>query len=67
MLILTLIQRKILTMTEMTTVGDDFDETIRTIRLKSAIEKAFEENKDLLERLGSDYDENGKPYWDERA
>jgi len=56
-----------LTMTEMTSVGDDFDETIRTIRLKSAIEKAFEENKDLLERLGSDYDENGKPYWDERA
>jgi len=56
-----------LTITEMTTVGDDFDETIRTIRLKSAIEKAFEENKDLLERLGSDYDENGKPYWDERA
>ena len=62
-----LIQKKILTMTEMTSVGDDFDETIRTIRLKSAIEKAFEENKDLLERLGSDYDENGKPYWDERA
>jgi len=54
-------------MTEMNTVGDDFDETMRTIRLKSAIEKAFEENKDLLERLGSDYDENGKPYWDERA
>ena len=64
---MTLIQRKMLTMTEMTSVGDDFDETIRTIRLKSAIEKAFEENKDLLERLGSDYDENGKPYWDERA
>ncbi len=62
-----LIQKKILTMTEMTSVGDDFDETIRTIRLKSAIEKAFEENKELLERLGSDYDENGKPYWDERA
>ena len=62
-----LIQKKILTMTEMTSVGDDFDETIRTIRLKSAIEKAFEENKDLLERLGSDYDENGKPYWDERT
>ena len=51
-------------MTEMTSVGDDFDETIRTIRLKSAIEKAFEENKDLLERLGSDYDDSGKPYWE---
>ena len=48
-------------MTEMTNVGDDFN---RTMRLKSAIDKAFEENKELLERLGSDYDENGKPYWD---
>ena len=67
MLTVTLIYRKILTMTEMTSVGDDFDETIRTIRLKSAIKKAFEENKELLEKLGSDYDENGKPYWDERA
>ena len=51
-------------MTEMTSVSDDFDETIRTIRLKSAIEKAFEENKELLERLGSDYDESGTPYWE---
>ena len=23
-----------------------------------------EENKELLERLGSDYDENGVPYWE---
>jgi hypothetical protein len=51
-------------MTEMTSVGDDFDNTIRTIRLKASIDKAFEENKDLLEKLGSDYDENGKPYWE---
>lgn len=51
-------------MTEMTSVGDDFDNTIRTIRLKASIDKAFEENKDLLEKLGSDYDENGVPYWD---
>jgi len=48
----------------MTSVGDDFE---RHKKLMLAIEKAFEENKDLLERLGSDYDENGKPYWDERA
>lgn len=51
-------------MTEMTSVGDDFE---RTMRLKLAIQQAFEENKELLERLGSDYDENGIPYWDERA
>lgn len=24
-----------------------------------------EENKELLERLGSDYDENGVPYWEQ--
>ena len=51
-------------MTEMTSVGDDFDNAIRTIRLKASIDKAFEENKELLEKLGSDYDENGVPYWD---
>ncbi len=51
-------------MTEMTSVGEDFE---RTMRLKLAIAEAFEKNAELLERLGSDYDENGKPYWDERA
>ena len=51
-------------MTEMTSVGDDFDNTIRTIRLKASINKAFEENKELLEKLGSDYDESGTPYWE---
>lgn len=45
----------------MTSVGENFD---RTIRLKIAIEKAFEENAELLERLGSDYDEHGVPYWE---
>lgn len=48
-------------MTEMTSVGDDFD---RSMRLKLAIDKAFEENAELLEKLGSDYDENGVPYWE---
>lgn len=51
-------------MTEMTRVGEDFE---RTMRLKLVIAEAFEKNAELLERLGSDYDENGKPYWDERA
>jgi hypothetical protein len=48
-------------MTEMTSVGDDFE---RTMRLKLAIQQAFEENAELLERLGSDYNEDGLPYWE---
>ena len=36
----------------------------RSLRLKRVIEQVFEENAELLERLGSDYDENGKPYWE---
>jgi hypothetical protein len=48
-------------MTEMTSVGDDFD---RSVRLKLAIQEAFEKNKELLERLGSDYNEDGVPYWE---
>lgn len=48
-------------MTEMTSVGDDFE---RAMRLKLAIQQAFEENAELLERLGSDYNEDGIPYWE---
>ena len=48
-------------MTEMTSVGDDFD---RSVRLKLAIQEAFEKNAELLERLGSDYNEDGVPYWE---
>ena len=48
-------------MTEMTSVGDDFE---RTMRLKLAIQQAFEENAELLERLGSDYNEDGVVYWE---
>jgi hypothetical protein len=48
-------------MTEMTSVGDDFD---RSMRLKLNIEKAFEDNKELLDRLGSDYDKDGVAYWE---
>lgn len=45
----------------MTTVGDDFD---RSMRLKLTIEKAFEDNKEMLDRLGSDYDKDGVAYWE---
>ena len=48
-------------MTETTSVGDDFD---RSVRLKLAIQEAFEKNAELLERLGSDYNEDGVPYWE---
>ena len=32
--------------------------------LNTAIKIIAEDNKELLERLGSDYDEKGIPYWD---
>ena len=32
--------------------------------LSTAIKIIAEDNKELLERLGSDYDEEGIPYWD---
>ena len=48
-------------MTETTGVGDDFD---RSVRLKLAIQEAFEKNAELIERLGSDYNEDGVPYWE---
>jgi hypothetical protein len=48
-------------MTETTSVGDDFD---RSVRLKLAIQEAFEKNAELIERLGSDYNEDGVPYWE---
>ena len=51
-------------MTEFTSVGDDY---ARHTKLMLAINKAFDENAELLENIGSDYDENGKPYWDERT
>ena len=36
----------------------------RTMRLKLAIDKAFKENEEMLDRLGSDYDADGVPYWE---
>ena len=40
------------------------DSKNRTLKLKAAIQKAFDDNQDLLDRLGSDYDDNGIPYWE---
>lgn len=39
----------------------------RSMRLKLAIEEAFKENQEMLDRLGSDYDADGVPYWDKYA
>lgn len=36
----------------------------RKIKLRLAIWRMMRDNKELLERLGSDYDENGIPYWE---
>lgn len=33
-------------------------------KVVEAINRVFDENKDLLDKLGSDYDENGVPYWE---
>jgi uncharacterized membrane-anchored protein YhcB (DUF1043 family) len=30
-----------------------------------AIDKVFDENAELLDNIASDYDDNGKPYWEE--
>lgn len=51
-------------MTEFTTVEDDYS---RHTKLILAINKAFDDNAELLENIGSDYDESREPYWDERA
>ena len=37
---------------------------LRKIKLRLAIWRMRRDNKELLERLGSDYDENGIPYWE---
>lgn len=39
-------------------------EDIKAEKLKLNIDKIIDDNAELLERLGSDYDENGVPYWD---
>lgn len=32
--------------------------------LEKILEEIIQTNKELLERLGSDYDDNGVPYWE---
>ena len=32
--------------------------------IEKILEEIIETNKELLEHLGSDYDENGVPYWE---
>ena len=36
----------------------------RKIKLRLTIWRMARDNRELLERLGSDYDENGIPYWE---
>jgi hypothetical protein len=36
---------------------------LRKIRLRLHIKKIMRDNKDILDKIGSDYDEHGKPYW----
>ena len=33
-------------------------------KVVEAIERVFKDNKELLDKLGSDYDESGRPYWE---
>jgi DNA-directed RNA polymerase subunit RPC12/RpoP len=36
----------------------------RCSKFFSSLDKVMEESAELLERLGSDYDENNVPYWE---
>jgi len=52
-------------MTEMTSVGqDNQDKEGRALKIKQLIEQTLKENEEVLNRLGSDYDVDGTPYWD---
>jgi hypothetical protein len=37
---------------------------IRRIKIRRAIKRIMKEHRELLNRLGSDYDSNGHAYWD---
>ena len=43
-------------------IREDRDE--RDAHLESIILESIKENKTILDKLGSDYDEDGVPYWD---
>lgn len=52
-------------MTEMSSVGqDNQDKEERALKIKQLIEQTLKENEEMLNRLGSDYDVDGTPYWD---
>jgi hypothetical protein len=36
----------------------------RALKVKAAIERVFKENEEMLDRLGSDYDNDGASYWE---
>ena len=36
----------------------------RSLKVKAAIERVFKENEEMLDRLGSDYDNDGVSYWE---
>ena len=40
------------------------EEQDRALKVKAAIERVFKENEEFLDRLGSDYDNDGVPYWE---
>ena len=47
--------------------SEEFDREFdlnRTTFLEQIVKQVIEENAELLERLGSDYDDNGIPYWE---
>lgn len=43
-------------------IREDRDE--RDDYLMSIILESIKKNKDILDKIGSDYDENGVPYWE---
>ena len=38
----------------------------RDARLKESIARTLKDHDEVLERLGSDYDKDGVPYWDQQ-
>jgi len=40
------------------------EEQDRALKVKAAIERVFKEKEEMLDRLGSDYDNDGVPYWE---
>jgi hypothetical protein len=45
-----------------TAIEIDYDQ--HTIKLLELFKKYLEDNHEILDKLGSDYDENGTAYWD---